>query len=159
MSLLTKTADLLKPAPKSVPPSLEQSVNEAASAALNKQQKLMLADQAIVTKQMSQIANDEMISVRMQKAKHGLYPNVQKAQSEDMSDIIVCDDYHKNDPQPTRIWPVIAALLAGTGLGVGGILGGMAISKATPQPPTIENKTIENTSGFLLDAIQAPRPQ
>lgn len=143
------------------PPTLEQSAAEAADQDLAGQSKLQVANQAVILEQLRQIAQDEIRDVRRLKAKHLGEQWAKAAEGQDVGDLIICDDYRRNEPhqQPPspRIWPLIAALLGFGGLGLAGYLGHLALSRPAAVAPAVQQKIENTTKGFLIELLPSKR--
>jgi hypothetical protein len=73
----------------------------ARDSLLNKSSKLDLAERAVMTQHMADIAHDEIDAARRARAKAGLGPTMSTEASEDVGNIIICDDYSQNAMPPT----------------------------------------------------------
>lgn len=142
----------------------------ARDSLLNKSTRLDLADRAVMTKHLADIAHDEIDAARRMKARSGLAAPVSDKASEDVGDIIVCDDYHRGEPvapappEPSRAWPMAAGIAL-----AGALIGGMvslpawldrmktppAVPPAQPatQPPAPNpgGTTTTIKKGFIID--------
>lgn len=114
----------------------------AQDSLLNKSSKLDLAERAVMTQHLADIAHDEIDAARRARARSGLGPTMPADKPDDMGNIIVCDDFHQNDPprpplpQPSRAWPMAAGIALGGGL--------IAVALALPS---------------ILDRMKQPQPQ
>jgi len=166
---------LLGLAGKAKGPSIQSSVQEAAQQDLGKQAKLATADHAVMTQHMAAIAAAEVEAVAALRQKYqggSAKPQAAGKKTDAMGNIIVCDDYRQNDPSPSKLLPLLAALGLGAGASLGGYLGIAAINKptsvvapsvvapsvvapvvqpATPAAPVSTNTT--NNLGFTLKLI------
>lgn len=91
---------------------------EAEAAVLNKQSKLELARQAALTQDLAELARADREKVRRleEQKLFGGQRGPGGSEGDPVGDIIVCDDYRRNEaPRPAaRIWPAaVTAALAG----------------------------------------------
>lgn len=120
----------------SSPPPLQETLDEAAQT-LGKTVKVELGRQAVHLQQLQQIAQDEINDVRRLKAKHlgGEWAQAAK-KADDVGDMIICDDYHRNDrPVATgsKLVPlVLAAALGASGLGGAALLASLLLRPGAP---------------------------
>ena len=152
----------------STPSSSKDPVEQARDNLLNKASKLELAQQAILTQHLGEIARDDVEGVRQLKAKYlggqgGQGQGGADVKGDDVGDIIVCDDYHRGDTRqnsPSRLWPIVGAVAGGsivTALALAGIsqmLPGRQIPAEPPaqmQTQQPKNTTIYQKKGFILD--------
>lgn len=136
--------------------STQSPVQEAEDQFLNKQGKLRTAAGAILTGNLRQLAEDELASVRALKHKYGLGPAPVGAEGEAMGDLIVCDAYSRNDPPPSRIWPIMATLIAGAGIAVAGLVAWKTlVDKPSAAPAAVQPADPQQQlpPGFRLELI------
>lgn len=132
---------------------------------LNKAGKIDLAERAVFLDHLKEIAHDDVDSVRRwKKANMKGFEDVKgKGGDDDTGNIIVCDDYHNNDPpRPVSSkgssWPLalgltVAGSLIGGGIAAKPVLDYLKTPAVVQQPQqqTPGNTTIEKKSGFILD--------
>jgi hypothetical protein len=123
-----------------------------------------------MTQHMADIAHDEIDAARRARAKAGLGPTMSTEASEDVGNIIICDDYSQNampptpPQQPSRAWPMAAGIAL-----AGALIGGMVSLPAwldrmkpvfqpqpvQPQPeptkPAQPGTTTTIKRGFIID--------
>ena len=145
---------------------IELAQAEAVQQYLGKQGKLATAYDAVMLRHHQQIAHEDVQDVRRLKAKHlgEQWRGAAEGAGEAVGDIIVCDDYHHGNVQPTPTptpptpsaptW--MKAALAGTTLvaaALGGSYLGSLLNRPAPtQPAAVApvNTTVEKTEGFKL---------
>ena len=136
--------------------SLDETTQEAASSLLGNQSKIQAGQQAVFLEQLRQIAHEEMKDVQKLKAKRLGGPwQEMGGKGDDMGDLIICDDYRKNDPPPSRVWPWAAAGLGIAAMGIGGWLGKMALEKVAEKALPGAVQRIESGRGFMIDLVPA----
>ena len=120
--------------PKSNAPIVDENMQDPIEAAkdnlLNKSGKLELAQQAILTQHLAEIAHDDVEDVRKLKSNKlgGAFamPNQSKSNTgesgleDGVGNIIVCDDYTHNNPtqppQPSKVLPMVYGMIMGASL-------------------------------------------
>lgn len=137
-------------------------VGEAREALLEKASKLEVARQAILTQDLAELAAADREKVRRLEEKRIFgQENPPVANGDPVGDIIVCDDYRRNDqprPAASRAWPMAAGIAMAGGL----IAGAMLLPKYLEQKqqanptPSLQTTTPASTitiqkKGFVID--------
>lgn len=106
---------------------------EAKDQILNKDSKIESARQAILINQLKQIAEQEIRDTQAMKRKH-LGPEFGKGTDSEMGDLIVCDDYRKNDGPAPRDNSLAKTLILAAAIAAGATGFGYFQSQAPPTP-------------------------
>ncbi len=134
-------------------PSIQESIDEAASNHLGKASKIEIANDAVYTHDLRELAQTERDNVAALTA--ATVPGVARAQkakgSKEMSgDFIICDDYRKGTGTiPTIVMGLVTmtALAAVTAL-ASGI---WSVSQNTPEPPPAVDKSVDTIGQIVLE--------
>lgn len=145
---------------------MQDPVEAAKDNLLNKAGKLELAQQAVLTQHLAEIAKDDVEDVRKLKANKlgGAFamPNQSKGNTDGVEDgvgnIIVCDDYIHNNPsqppQPSKILPMIYGMLMGVCLLSLPVIAYKILESSKPTENkniTPANTTTTIKKGFIID--------
>ena len=121
------------------PPTMQETVQETAQAHLAKEAKLNVAQNAVLVDDVRHLAQDDRDAVRDYQAR--LWGSRQSSRKgNDMSDLIVCDDYRRG----LNPW-VVTALAAVAGAVM---LGRDWLATPTPDqpaPPEVQSLEDQNT--------------
>lgn len=146
---------LLKRGPGSSPPSLSESEREAGQNYLGKQAKLETAADAVVVRQIAEIADDEVDTVQRYREKKVFNGKGGSAarRSKPMGDFIVCDNYQKG------VSPLALATVALAALGVTGLTGWGIVAAVScfAEPPAIQ--AAEDTDTTRRSVIDTFNPR
>lgn len=133
---------------------------EAQAALLGKANKLEVARQAILTQDLSELAKADREKVRRLEEKRVFGQEKPPVSGEDVGDIIVCDDYRRNDaprPAPSRAWPLAAGIALAGGMIAAAALAPRWMDRPVQPTPTqvqpqqsITTTKIEK-KGFIID--------
>jgi hypothetical protein len=143
---------------------MAETLAETSEQELAKQAKIRSGMGATMLKHLAEIAHDDVEDVRRLKRKH-LGEHWAGAEGEDVGDVIVCDNYSRDNQQagrPRAAWPawlpplLALALLGGTvaalAYGLGRVTGPMA-QPSNPPATKSAGKTEKITNGFLIELI------
>lgn len=145
-------------APPAAKEVIDLAMAESVQQYMANQAKLDVAQAAILTQDLRQLAAADREKVRLIEQKHlwgGLPPasgGAGSARGTDMAgDIIVCDDYQPNHQSGNGLGKVLVAAVGGAALVVGGLLAYQVVAK-----PASVNTTNTNTTskeGFLIELV------
>ncbi len=152
---------LLRRGPGSSPPSLSESERRAAHNYLGKQAKLETAADAVVVRQVAEIADDEVETVKryrewkvFRKGEGSAPTPGSPGKGKDkMGDFIVCDNYQKG-VSPLALAAVALGALAVTGLGGWGVA---AIASRLASPPVVQ--AVEDTDTTRRSVVDTYNPR
>jgi hypothetical protein len=142
----------LKNSKKTLQDTLEQLANQEG----NKEAKIDTGMKGVLLKQMAEIAKEEMRDQRRLKAKH-LGPQWQEPDMEDETgDLIICDDYKRNDHPPPSNGNGGAGKLAVVGLTIASSLLGAGAATGLvywllSNPPRPQPQPVLKPQEFQVD--------